>query len=118
MATPCNLITECWNEMDEDGCEFQAWVLPSFISGAVVILIFTYFFSLQMYVKTSINDIMEDKIRNSPVIFSSEILLQVAYIIENGSGDDIDRLIKKEMEIHGSEARTLCCLKVPKNFLY
>ena len=118
MATPCNLITECLNKMDEDGCEFQAWVLPSFISGAVVILIFTYFFSLQMYVKTSMIDIMEDKTRNSPVIFSSEMLLKVAYIIENGSGDDIDRLIKKEMEIHGSEARTLCCLKVPKNFLY
>ena len=74
MATLCNGIKECFDEMDEDGCEFQAWLLPSFISGAVIILIFTCFISLQMYVKASINEIMQERIRKSPVVLSSKKL--------------------------------------------
>lgn len=120
MATPCNGVTECIDESDEHDCHFPNWLLPSLLSLAAVVLSITCFISLQRKVKKEINYIMQDsrwrlatEDKSSQIISrTSEKLMKVAYLIENGNVDEIDIFLSNEIQAHGNDAEVMCCMKV------
>ena len=120
MATPCNGVPECYDESDENGCQFPSWILPCIMTGAIIVLIISCFILLQFYIKASIVSIIESgrsnlQIQNSTKSTSTR-LFHVACLIENGSVNEISDLLNQEIDAHGSEASAMCCLKVIHNF--
>lgn len=118
MATPCNGVTECYDDSDENGCQFPPWILPCIMTGAIVALIISCFVLLQFYIKASIVGIIESGRSNSPIqnsTKSTSTMFHVACLIENGSLNEISNLINQEIDAHGSEASAMCCLKVIHN---
>ena len=126
MATPCDGISECYDNSDEQGCEFSNWLLPSLVVTAVVVLIITCLISMQRNAKNKVNEIMQDRrwrlatqnSTNRNISMASEKLLKVVSYVENCNITAINKLFNMEMEAHGSEATAICCLKVIKNLLF
>ena len=120
MATPCNGITECIDGSDENNCHLPKWLLPSLLSSTIVVLIITCFISLQRQVNKAINYIMQDSrwrlatqnTKSQILSTTSEKLMKVASLIENGNVDEIEILLINEMKAHGNEADVMCCMKV------
>ena len=120
MATPCNNITECIDESDENECHFPEWVLYIISVLAALILNITCFFSLQNHVKKAAKAILQDRRwrlatenKNSrDILNASEKLMKIAFYAKKGNVDEIKKLLKAEIRAHGNEARAMCCLKV------
>ena len=120
MATPCNSFTECFDESDENDCNFPNWLLPSLLSLAALVLNITCFISLQRQVKKAINYIMQESAWRlatqstiCPVVsMTSEKQMKVAYFLEKGKFNEIDLFLINELKAHGTEAEAICCMKV------
>ena len=120
MATPCNDIFECIDESDESGCDFPDWYLYIILLLTATILWISCYVSLQKHVKKIIKEIMQDRRwrlattdeNKKMVSIVSEKLMKVAFYAENGSIDEVNKLLFNEMMVHENEGRVICCLKV------
>ena len=120
MATPCNEVFECNDWSDESECEIPSWYLYSILSLTIIFLGISCYVSLQKRVKKVVNEIMQDRRwrlatenENSQMVSTeSEKLMKVAFHAENGSIDELNKLLCAEMRVHVNEARVICCVKV------
>ena len=125
MAIPCNNVIECIDGSDESGCDYHYadWYLYSILLLTAIVLGITCFVSLQQHVKKVVNEIMQDRrwrlateTENSQMVsISSEKLMKVAFLADNGNIDEVRKLMSDEMRVHLNEARLICCLKVSKS---
>ena len=116
-AVPCNSIKECERGFDEENCQLPHWVLPVILAGTFGTLCTSLFFYLANHLNFAIrsikNNINKENIERSP----SNRFFQIALMIEQKDYRNIQSIYQKEMDIHGSEAAAICCLKVILPFI-
>ena len=112
-AIPCNGVPECGDGRDEMNCQMPNWVLEIVLLGIVCVLCLTLFLYLSYYLKhTSIDKTVVLIPSSSRELNLARRILDIAILVEEGNIDKIRELYDKEVETHGNEANTICCLKV------
>ena len=112
-AVPCNGVPECGDGRDEMNCQMPNWVLEIVLLGIVCVLCLTLFLYLSYYLKhTSIDKTVVLIPSSSRELNLARRILDIAILVEEGNIDKIRELYDKEVETHGNEANTICCLKV------
>ena len=112
-AVPCNGVSECGDFRDEMNCQMPNWVLEIVLLGIVCVLCLTLFLYLSYYLKhTSIDKTVVLIPSSSRELNLARRILDIAILVEEGNIDKIRELYDKEVETHGNEANTICCLKV------
>ena len=112
-AIPCNGVPECGDGRDEMNCQMPNWVLEFVLLGIVCVLCLTLFLYLSYYMEhTSIDNTVVLIPSSSRELNLARRILDIAILVEEGNIDKIRELYDKEVETHGNEANTICCLKV------
>ena len=112
-AVPCNGVPECGDGRDEMNCQMPNWVFEIVLLGIVCVLCLTLFLYLSYYLKhTSIDKTVVLIPSSSRELNLARRILDIALLVEEGNIDKIRELYDKEVETHGNEANTICCLKV------
>ena len=110
-AIPCNGVPECGDGRDEMNCQMPNWVLEFVLLGIVCVLCLTLFLYLSYYMEHTSIDKTVVLIPSRELNLSRRIL-NIGTLIEEGNINKIRELYDKEVETHGNEANTICCLKV------
>ena len=111
-AIPCNGgVPECGDGRDEINCQMPNWVLEFVLLGIVSVLCLTLFLYLSYYMEHTSIDKTVVLIPSRELNLSRRIL-NIGTLIEEGNINKIRELYDKEVETHGNEANTICCLKV------
>ena len=110
-AVPCNGVPECGDGRDEMNCQMPNWVFEIVLLGIVCVLCLTLFLYLSYYLKHTSIDKTVVLIPSRELNLSRRIL-NIGTLIEEGNINKIREWYDKEVETHGNEANTICCLKV------
>ena len=111
-AVPCNRVKECSNGLDEEHCEIPDLVLPTLLGGVLLLLGASLFLYLYVHVNDTVKTI--EKTSNKVHKCISNRMYKVAILAEEKNHAEIKTIYEKEIEIHGSEAGAICCLKVKR----
>ena len=114
-AVPCNNKVECDNGYDEENCHIPNWILPTILICTFVTLFITKFLYLQKNLNRGIQNILKANLEPPPNKFNqgqSSRHWNTALMLEENRFDEVKEFYMKEIEFHGSEPNTFCCLKV------
>lgn len=115
-ATQCNGVIECSNGIDEVGCGSPFWLLPIISLGSGVlmcILLVCYLhFKLKKRIGEMIDSFGQDNNYEETLSASRKKLIYIAILTEQKDIIKIQDLVSKEIELHGSHGKAICCLKV------
>ena len=115
-ATPCNGVIECSNGIDEQGCESPFWLLPIITLGSGVLMCILLVCYLHFKLKKRIGEMIDlfgqDNNCEETVSASRKKLIYIAILTEQKNIIKIQDLVSKEILLHGSHGKAICCLKV------
>ena len=107
-ATPCNGNTECNDCSDEVGCGSTLVTLFRITFGVGIFL----YCSLVLYLQkiTNYEIIRTNKSGDSSLSEMKSIFIVI--LISNDEVTEIKNIFKREIEVHGSNGKAICYLKV------
>ena len=119
-STLCNNEMECYGGLDERDCEFSNWLIPSFVCGAAILLCFTLSCYILKAVKRASNEILQDRqwrlVTSQPIDKRVAKLFKIASLVEKKYFNEIQNILKIEIDIHQNEGEAICYIKVEQIF--
>ena len=117
-STLCNNEMECYGGLDERDCEFSNWLIPSFVCGAAILLCFTLSCYILKTVKRASNEILQDRqwrrVTSQPIDKRVARLFKIATLAEKKYSNEIQNILKIEIDTHQNEGEAICYIKVEK----
>ena len=109
-ATPCDGNIECTGSInDELGCETSPWLLPGVLLGTGCMIWLTLFIYSVQNVGHMLEGIEDIESKSG---FRFDKPFYIAILTEAEEIDEIKKIFKREIEVHGNERRAICYFKV------
>ena len=120
-ATFCNNHEECYDGLDEMGCKFSSWLIPSLLCGAAIFLCLTLSCYILKKIKKASKKILQDRrwrlAISQPIDNRVAKIFKIESLIHNNDYNGLQNIFKAEIETHQNEGEAICYLKVRKRFV-
>ena len=120
-ATFCNNQVECYDGLDERGCKFSIWLIPSLVCGAAIFLCLTLSCYILKKIKDASNEILQDRqwrlATSQPIENRATKLLEIASLTHRKESYEIQNIFKREINTNENEGEAICYLKVHQIFV-
>ena len=112
---------ECYGGLDEMGCNFSVWLIPSLVCGAAIFLCFALSFYILKTTQKASSEIFQDRqwrLVTSQLVDSRVTkLFKIASLIQKKDLNEIQNILIKEIGTHQNEGEAICYLKVKRIFI-
>ena len=102
------------------GCKFSSWLIPSLVCGAAILLCFTLSCYILKTVKRASNEILQDRqwrlVTSQPIDKRVAKLFKIATLAEKKYSNEVQNILKIEIDTHQNEGEAICYLKVDQIF--
>ena len=103
-ATFCNNQSECYDGLDERGCKFSTWLIPSLVCGAAIFLCFALSCYILKKIKKESNEILQDRqwrlVTSQPMDNRVTKLFKIASLIHKKDSNKIQKIFKIKIDTY------------------
>ena len=112
---------ECYDGLDEMGCKFGSWLIPSLVCGAAIFLCLSLSCCILRKTKKARNKILQDGqwrlATSQPIDDRVAKIFKIESLIHNNNANELQNIFNSEIEKHENEGEAICYLKVGKIFV-